>query len=299
MRTRRSQLGLTGAELAQRAGISPSYVSLIEKGAKVPDEAVAAGLARALEDDEILYRAWARAARLGLHDLDLLNQLEVIARTPAYVSLVESGFDLPRLAAVAAAPGPGGEAADLESRLREVAARLALPSAPVADEPEGGPGALRGRHPAPPPASGPGGDVSAEPAVLRVPVLAEGADPDGRASSSPAIRDHLLLDGRLLGEHEADRLFAYDVVPSDMKRLRGVAAPGDRIVFRRGGMATPDRICAVRTAHRIVLARVLVKDRRLLLLPGEGEIDFDSVEVHDPKALDGIIAGTHVLLIRR
>src|SRR3990172_3946331 len=97
MRTRRSQLGLTGVELAQRAGISPSYVSLIERGAKVPDEDVAAGLARALDDDEDLYRAWARAARLGLHKLDLLNRFEVISRTPGYLSLVESGQALPKL----------------------------------------------------------------------------------------------------------------------------------------------------------------------------------------------------------
>ena len=50
MRRRRLQLGLTGTGLAQRAGISPSYVSLIETGAKVPEEDVAAGLARALDD---------------------------------------------------------------------------------------------------------------------------------------------------------------------------------------------------------------------------------------------------------
>ena len=61
MRRRRLQLGLTGTGLAQRAGISTSYVSLIETGAKVPEEDVAAGLARALDDDEALYRAWARA----------------------------------------------------------------------------------------------------------------------------------------------------------------------------------------------------------------------------------------------
>ena len=39
-KTRRAQLGLTGAELAERANISASYVSLIENGAKVPDEEV-------------------------------------------------------------------------------------------------------------------------------------------------------------------------------------------------------------------------------------------------------------------
>jgi hypothetical protein len=60
----------------------------------------------------------------------------------------------------------------------------------------------------------------------------------------------------------------------------------------------PDRICAVRTAEGIVLSRVLFKGRSLLLLPGQGERDFDSIEVESLKALPGIIAGTHVLLIR-
>src|SRR5262245_34565969 len=104
MRSRRAQLGPPGAQRAERAGISPSYVSLIEKGAKVPDESVAADLARALEDDESLYRSWARAARLGLHDLELLNRLDTIARTPAYVSLVESGESLPRLDSLVGGP---------------------------------------------------------------------------------------------------------------------------------------------------------------------------------------------------
>ena len=84
-----------------------------------------------------------------------------------------------------------------------------------------------------------------------------------------------------------------------MKHLRGVASPGDRIVFRRGGRVSADRICAVRTPEGIVLARVRFEGRSLLLLPGEGERDFESVEVDGLSALPGIIAGTHVLLIRR
>ena len=48
-----------------------------------------------------------------------------------------------------------------------------------------------------------------------------------------------------------------------------------------------------------MLSRVLFKGRALLLLPGQGERDFDSIEVESLKALPGIIAGTHVLLIRR
>jgi hypothetical protein len=138
-----------------------------------------------------------------------------------------------------------------------------------------------------------------EPEFLRVPVLADGTDP-GRTVPSPlAVRDRLLVDRRLVADHAPERLFAYEVTLPMMRHLRGLASPGDRIVFQRGGRVGPDRICAVRTPEGVVLARVLFKGRSLLLLPGEGQRDFASVEVEGLKALPGVIAGTHVLLIRR
>jgi transcriptional regulator with XRE-family HTH domain len=273
MRKRRAQLGLTGTEVAQRAGISTSYVSLIENGAKVPDEEVAAGLARALEDDEALYRAWARAARIGVHDLALLNQLEAIARTPAYVEMVESGQELPRLQAHEEKGPEAKLEADLARRLREVASKLTPSPSAVAPQAEPAPG------------------------VVAVPVLAEGADPAKLERSRP--RDTLLLDRRLLGGCDPRQLFACQVPASATGHLRGVAAPADRVVFRRDGTVTAGRICAVRTDRGLVLSRVLVQDRSLLLLPGEGESEFESVGLGEVRELTDVIAGTHVLLIRR
>ena len=142
-------------------------------------------------------------------------------------------------------------------------------------------------------------DPPVESEVLRIPILADGADP-GRTLPSPlAVRDRLLVDRRLVADHAPERLFAYEVTLPAMKHLRGLASPGDRIVFQRGGRVGPGRICAVRTPDGIVLSRVLFKGRSLLLLPGEGERDFASVEVEGLKALPGVVAGTHVLLIRR
>jgi transcriptional regulator with XRE-family HTH domain len=287
---------MTGAELAQRAGISASYVSLIEKGAKVPDEDVAASLARALEDDEGLFRAWARASRLGLHDLDLLYRLETIARTPAYMSLVESGEALPTLAPPDAPSPQGNEGTELASRMREIASRLDSSPASVAPEVDSevdGAGPFERQN-----ASGLDTAISPEPESIRVPVLSEGANPHHLARSPSAAQDQLLLDRRLVGEDESDDLFGYNVTAREMKHLRGVAAPGDLIVFRRGGRYAPDRICAVWTGERVVLARVLIKDRSLLLLPGESGRDFESLEVPGSEALSELIAGTHVLLIR-
>jgi len=42
-----------------------------------------------------------------------------------------------------------------------------------------------------------------------------------------------------------------------------------------------------------------VKNRSLLLLPGEGENGFSTVDVPDSKKLGDVIAGVHVLLLRR
>lgn len=113
------------------------------------------------------------------------------------------------------------------------------------------------------------------------------------------MRDRLLLDRRLVEGHDPRNLFAYEVPASATGHLRGLAAPGDRVVFRRGGEVKPDRICAVRTGEGIVLARVLVQERSLLLLPGEGETAFESVGVGEGRELSDAVAGTHVLLIRR
>jgi transcriptional regulator with XRE-family HTH domain len=278
IRKRRSERRLTGTELAQRAGISTSYVSLIENGAKIPDEDVAARLAQALDDDPALYRAWARAARLGLHDLALLNELDTIARTPAFASLVESGRELPRLEATSgASPRQPATPSDLADRLREVAFRL-------------DPAMVAGTST---------GAVVPAAAVVNVPELVSGADPaDLATAGSRIVRGRLLLDPHLLGGHRPDELFAYAVAERDTKHLRGLASPGDRVVLRRNAVLDSDRICAVRTAAGIVLSRVLVRDRSLLLLPGEGEIEFESVELPLPGETAGVVVGTHVLLIR-
>ncbi len=269
IRVRRTQLGLTGADLAQRASISPSYVSLIENGAKVPDEDVAAQLAASLEDDADLYRAWVRAARLGLQNLDLLKRLEAASRTPAYRSLVESGQELPKLADADAT-------AELSSRIREVATRLASPSPTEEARPETA-------------------------SVVSVPVLSPGTDPAGleAAGAAGGVIERLLLDRRLFPA-SAQGLFAYEVAEPDMKHLRGVARPGDCVVLERAGRApAPDCICAVRHPAGLRLSRVLASGHTLLLLPGEGENGFASIDLgHDQTPADLVVA-SHVLLISR
>ena len=106
-----------------------------------------------------------------------------------------------------------------------------------------GPGRPRPRRP-----SAPASSPIATPRGGLVAVLATG--PTRPRSRRPApVADRLLLDRRLLEGHDARRLFAYEVTPAATRHLRGVAAPGDRIVFQRLGAVTPDRICAIRTGE--------------------------------------------------
>jgi len=113
-----------------------------------------------------------------------------------------------------------------------------------------------------------------------------------------AIQDRLVVARRLVEDYSPERLFAYDVSNRDMDFLRGLASPGDRIVFRRGGRVAPDRICAVRTRTGIVLARVEFRGHSLVLLPGEGR-HIEPLELENALGLVGVVAGTHVLLIPR
>jgi hypothetical protein len=111
--------------------------------------------------------------------------------------------------------------------------------------------------------------------------------------------DSLLLDERLLEGCDPKRLFACVVAERDLEHLRGLAEPGDHVVFDRDGAAGPGRIAAVRTPEGLRLARVLHRGPTLLLLPGEGGDAFRTVTLPDPQDPSSALAGAHRLLIRR
>jgi hypothetical protein len=97
----------------------------------------------------------------------------------------------------------------------------------------------------------------------------------------------------------AGLVFAYEVTAASLPHLRGLAAAGDIVVLRQGGDLAPDRVCAVRTERGIVLSRVLLKDGILLLRPGDGETEFQALDVPDARTLQAVVAGTHVLILKR
>ena len=97
----------------------------------------------------------------------------------------------------------------------------------------------------------------------------------------------------------ADRHVPSPVYPT-IAAAAAAAQPGDRIVFERPGRGpAPDRICAVRHPGGLRLSRVLASGRSLLLLPGEGESGFDSLELGDEQSTADLVVASHVLLIRR
>ena len=62
LRRRRLSLGLTFQTIAARADLrSAAYVFHIENGQRIPTEAVAVRLARAVGESESVFAAWARA----------------------------------------------------------------------------------------------------------------------------------------------------------------------------------------------------------------------------------------------
>ena len=67
----RDRQGLTLAQLADKSGLSIGYLSLLERGQKIPSPEAAASLAQALGDDEDLYRSWAAAMRAGVRTSDV------------------------------------------------------------------------------------------------------------------------------------------------------------------------------------------------------------------------------------
>lgn len=290
IRRRRDNRGWTVTELAERAGISPGYVSLIERGLKIPNEETAARIAEALDDDPALYSDWARGARYAslTGRWGHLRWLDRLAGSAELRSVIESGRDLPRLTDEAPLPQAdmAAEAGVDHPRLRDEADQIvsyAKRLAPMRMEYELSPGAIEEAAPEGTP-------------VVEVPLLAEGADPAHTEALGP--HDVLRLDSRLLPA--AGGLFAYEAGRETVSRLGDLVAPGDYVVLsRRVRRLAPDRIYAVKFRERYVLSRVLFKGVALLLLPGDRRSNFDVIDLPNPSEVPEVVAGVAVLTIRR
>jgi transcriptional regulator with XRE-family HTH domain len=274
IRELREERQLPAYRLAEMAKISPSYLSLIESGEKVPSEEVAVAIATALGDDPDLYRGWSHAGgREGL--VQLLDSLR------SYVHYT-SGPEWEKAVALASqAVDPGSmDSIDIERLLREARGTQALRE--VGDD------ATASIDPC-------AFEFDDLPTPLVVPLLEEGVDP----ADDPTPVETLRFDRRLLPEGDTERLFAYRPGPDALSRAGDLIKPGELVVLSsRPGNLDPQSVHAVRFEGRIVLSRVLFKGNALLLLPPEGSSEFDIIEIDGRSDLDHKIAGTVVLTVR-
>ncbi len=258
--SKRRQLGWSFARLAKAAQLqSPAYVFHIENGHKVPTEAVAIRIARALDLDEELLAAWSRA-RGRTH----LEGAIAAART------------LERLL---------GEHASQPSRVEPAPTRDAgLVPAPA-------------NAPAQATSSPSAQTISGEEAwadLLIVPLLPEGFDPSGVADAALPVLERLRLDRRLFPPLASiARPVAYRLGAHAVRGIAGLLSPGDCVVVSRDGEPPVlDALTAVRRGGRVEIVRW--SPRHLPAIAGAP----DSHAPPEPDVSAGIV-GRVVVAFRR
>jgi transcriptional regulator with XRE-family HTH domain len=279
----RKARGWTVRDLAERAAISPSYVSLIENGHKIPDASTIERIGRALGIDQKLLNAWVtvrgrsadtgeaiEAARELVEQLGLSGggtgeegEWQLDQRSDAAMPMA-----MPSLMASAAPAGPGS-AGYPELRMREEL-RAELPDAD--------------RY------------------VIGIPVVEEGTEPvPGEAPASD--RRPLWIDRRSLPERDELRgAWAWRLSSKGIERVRGIYRRGDMVVISplvwSPDNLDPHMVFAVREKSRVVLSRLAWTGREVVLLPGRGAPPL-VIEARDERGLADVIAGRVILAVQR
>ncbi len=244
IRTLRIRRGLTGIELARRAGVSPSYISLIEHGEKVPSEAVAVRLAQVLGEREDVYRVWAATSRMDEQTREAV--LRTRAEEPS-LRLAMAGCN------EITAPACFHPECPLDETALE---RISRP-----------PGRPRK-------ANGEGFEVSyrldedARSEVLRVPLVTPGIIPDENPPREEDIESLLGLDARLLGRTSSDNLVALRLNEDSAREVACWIGPQDvAVVDRRPRSFSPAHIHAFALPEGLRFYRACKAGGHLVLLP--------------------------------
>lgn len=222
---------MTGIELARRTGVSPSYISLIEHGEKLPSEEVAVRIARALGEREETYRVWVATARMDektRHAVMRMRGGESITR-PVPRPPAEPPPD------VDAIRRPPGRPRVRESDDFQVALHL---------EEEG-------RSP-----------------VLRIPLLVPGSLPLHDPPAPDEIEALLAVDARALDRRSPRGLVALRVDDLNGREAVSWLRPRDLVVLdRRPQLFDPALLHAFRLDETLVLAHGSIGPGVLLVLP--------------------------------
>ena len=140
----------------------------------------------------------------------------------------------------------------------------------------------------------------AAPALLRVPVVAEGADPGDALLPTADVIETLRLDPQLLPPLDRlRRVFAYRVGEQGARRLPDLLAPGDYALVSRGADALAvGNVYAVRVGGRVELGRVASDGSTFSLSPSPGFAGF-SVPASDVTLLREVLVGRMIATIRK
>ena len=261
---RRKDKGWTVRDLAAAAGISPSYVSLIENGHKSPDPRTLARIGKALDIDP-----------------ELLEAAVTLQGRPAdpHVAMGAAETLMSRLAL----QEPPGDM--LLGASREVY-RAQEPSSPaLASYSE----ALRTELP------------DADRYVVAIPMLEEGMEPDSPRSSRD--RRPLWLDRQALPEREElQGAFAWRLTSRGLQRIRGIYRRGDIVVISPSAWS-PERIhplmvFAVRYDGEVVLARIAWTGSELVL-QNAGAAPPSVIPARGENGLRALVAGRVILAVKR
>lgn len=260
---------MTVRDLAAAAGISPSYVSLIENGHKVPDASTIERLGRVLELDPVLLRAWTTVRG---RSADATESIQAAHELMARLEVLDQSQSDARSACV---------------EEPTVVYRLAPPMAMrVGARAASGPAPERRRE------------------APRVRMLPEGAEPGGPGDGEENI-EPLVIDRRAVSNRDELRdAFAWQLTPAGLARIPDVFGPGDMVVIAPGAWEArpesfpPLAVFAVRMGGRAVLSRVAWTGSQLVL-HGSARAPVEILEAATEEQLRSLIAGRVIAAVRR
>lgn len=296
VRIRREAKGISGADLSRRIGVSPAYVSQIEKGIRVPDIPVAVRIAHVLEDDEALYVAWCRDHKArsrsktpSTGDEDAWTQLYRSDRfedEAQFSRAVRSGDDIPS--------SPRGKMVEVRSMRAETVPAMSAPLFDSADEPPGAVEqlveslALSAR--------------SEGRSLVTAPVLEAGKDPGERDEVPRQLWvDTMVIDPRFLPDARLGRPFVFRADEEVSRRVRDRVAPGDLVIVSRDldeGAPVPGRVYAMRKGGRIFLGRLTSYGEKFLVQPGPEDSEMVDLGLGVGKPAKPALAGEVAAVIK-
>ena len=296
VRNRREAKGISGADLSRRIGVSPAYVSQIEKGIRVPDIPVAVRIAHVLEDDEALYVAWCRDHKArsrskspSTGEEDAWTQLYRSDRfedDAQFSRAVRSGEDIP--------PSPSGKLVEVRA-MRE--ASPLVRSAPLFDSAEEPQGSVERMVASLALDAGREGR-----SLVTAPVLEPGMDPGERDEVPRQLWvDTMVIDPRFLPDARLGRPFVFRANEEVSRRVRDRVAPGDLVIVSRDledGAPVPGRAYAMRKGGRIFLGRLTSYGEKFLVQPGPGDSEMVDLGLGVGRPAKPALAGEVVAVIK-